>query len=39
LSASNPTEFFQREIVPPQGNFGVEAAFQIAGQFDIMLRF
>jgi hypothetical protein len=41
LSASNPTEFFQRDILRPQGNFGVEASFQtpLAGQFDLMLRF
>jgi hypothetical protein len=41
LSATNPTEFFQRDILRPQGNFGVESSFQtpIAGQFDLMLRF
>src|SRR5690606_36020660 len=26
-NASNPTDFFQRAIVAPQGNFGVEASF------------
>ena len=41
LSASNPTEFFQRTVLAPQGNFGVESSFQtpLAGQFDLMLRF
>ncbi len=36
-----PTEFFQRRIVEPQGNYGVEAAFQmpLAAQFDINLAF
>ncbi len=40
-SAGNPTEFFQRTIVAPQGNFGVETQFQnpLAAQFDLQLRF
>ncbi len=40
-SSQRPTEFFQREIVAPQGNFGVEAAFQtpLSAQFDINLQF
>lgn len=40
-NSSNPTEFFQRTILPPQGNFGVEASFQtpLAAQFDLQLRF
>lgn len=40
-NSSNPTEFFQRTILPPQGNFGVESSFQtpLAAQFDVRLRF
>ena len=40
-SQANPTEFFSREIVAPQGNYGVEAAFQmpLAAQFDVNLMF
>ncbi len=40
-SPSNPTEFFQRTVLSPQGNFGVEAAFQnpTAAQFELRLRF
>lgn len=40
-NSSNPTEFFQRTILPPQGNFGVESSFQtpLAAQFDLTLRF
>ena len=40
-NSSNPTEFFQRTILPPQGNFGVESSFQtpLAAQFDLQLRF
>ncbi len=40
-SSGNPTEFFQRTILAPQGNFGVESQFQnpLAAQFDLQLRF
>jgi hypothetical protein len=40
-SASAPTDFFRREVVARQGNFGVEAAFQmpLAAQFDVNLLF
>ena len=40
-NAGNPTEFFQRGIISPQGNFGVEASFQtpLAAQFELQLRF
>ena len=40
-SPSNPTAFFQREIVQPQGNYGTESAFQtpLAGQFELQLLF
>lgn len=40
-SSSNPTEFFQRTVLAPQGNFGVESSFQtpLSAQFDLMLRF
>lgn len=36
-----PTEHFQRDIVEPQGNYGVETAFQLplTAQFDIRLMF
>lgn len=37
----NPTEFFQRGVISPQGNFGVESSFQtpLAAQFEVQLRF
>ena len=40
-NSSNPTEFFQRTILPPQGNYGVESSFQtpLAAQFDVSFRF
>jgi hypothetical protein len=40
-SSGNPTEFFQRTIVAPQGNYGVETQFQtpLSGQFELKLRF
>ena len=40
-SSSAPSEFFQRAVVAKQGNFGVEAAFQmpLAAQFDVNLMF
>ncbi|HWB81842.1 MAG TPA: TonB-dependent receptor [Nannocystaceae bacterium] len=40
-NAGNPTEFFQRTVLSPQGNFGVEAVFQTptAAQFELQLRF
>lgn len=40
-SSNSPTEFFQRGIIAPQGNFGVEAAFQmpLSAQFDLRLTF
>jgi hypothetical protein len=40
-NSSNPTEFFQRVIVAPQGNYGVERQFQtpLSGQFELKLRF
>ncbi len=40
-SSSAPTAFFQRPILAPQGNFGVETQFQnpMAAQFDVQLRF
>jgi hypothetical protein len=40
-NAGNPTEFFQRTVLSPQGNYGVEAAFQnpTAAQFELQLRF
>jgi hypothetical protein len=40
-SSSQPTEFFQRTILPQQGNYGVEASFQtpLAAQFELQLRF
>lgn len=39
--AGAPTEFFRRTILPPQGNYGVEASFQtpLSAQFDLQLRF
>ena len=39
--ASNPTDFFQRTVLPPQGNFGVESSFQtpLAASFEVQLRF
>ncbi len=40
-NAGNPTEFFQRVVLSPQGNFGVQARFQnpTAAQFELQLRF
>ncbi len=40
-NASNPTEFFQRVVLSPQGNFGVETSFQtpLAASFELQLRF
>lgn len=40
-NAGNPTEFFQRGVISPQGNFGVESSFQtpLAAQFELQLRF
>jgi len=40
-NASNPTEFFQRAVLSPQGNFGVETSFQtpLAASFELQLRF
>jgi hypothetical protein len=40
-NSSAPTEFFQRGIIAPQGNFGVESAFQtpLAASFELQLRF
>jgi len=40
-NAGNPTEFFQRVVLSPQGNFGVEAKFQqpTFAQFELQLRF
>jgi hypothetical protein len=40
-NAGNPTEFFQRVVLPPQGNFGVESQFQtpLAASFELQLRF
>ncbi len=40
-SAGRPTEFFQREVIAPQGNYGVRTAFQnpTAMQVDVVLRF
>ena len=40
-NAGNPTEFFQRTVLPPQGNFGVESSFQtpLAASFELQLRF
>jgi hypothetical protein len=37
----NPSAFFDRNIVQPQGNFGVETQFQqpLSGQFELVLRF
>ncbi|MCX4247965.1 TonB-dependent receptor [Paraliomyxa miuraensis] len=37
----NPTEFFQRTVLAPQGNFGVETSFQtpLAASFELQLRF
>ncbi|MCH9680139.1 MAG: TonB-dependent receptor [Deltaproteobacteria bacterium] len=39
--ASNPAEFFQRTVLPPQGNFGVESSFQtpLSASFELQLRF
>lgn len=40
-SANRPGEFFQRDVVTPQGNYGVRTAFQnpTAAQIDVVLRF
>ncbi len=40
-SPGSPTDYYQRTIIPPQGNFGVETAFQrpLAAQFELRLRF
>ena len=40
-SSGNPTDFFQRTVLSPQGNFGVEAAFQQPTQLqaEVILRF
>ena len=40
-NSGNPTEFFQRVVLSPQGNYGVEAKFQnpTAAQFELQLRF
>jgi hypothetical protein len=40
-SPNAPTSFFQRGILPPQGNFLVQTQFQqpIAAQFELRLRF
>jgi len=38
---NNPTSFFQRGVLPKQGNFGVQTVFQqpIQAQFELRLRF
>ncbi|MBX7079450.1 MAG: carboxypeptidase regulatory-like domain-containing protein [Nannocystaceae bacterium] len=40
-NAGQPTQFFQRDVVGRQGNFGVQSAFQnpTAAQIDLVLRF
>ncbi len=40
-SSNAPTSFFQRGILPKQGNFGVQTVFQqpIQAQFELRLRF
>ncbi|MBC8073296.1 MAG: TonB-dependent receptor, partial [Deltaproteobacteria bacterium] len=40
-SSTNPSDFFSRTVVTPQGNYGVRTAFQnpTAAQFDVILRF
>jgi Carboxypeptidase regulatory-like domain len=40
-SAGRPGEFFQRDVIAPQGNYGVRTAFQnpTAAQIDVVLRF
>ncbi|MEX1369424.1 MAG: TonB-dependent receptor [Nannocystaceae bacterium] len=40
-NSSNPTEFFQRTVLAPQGNFGVETSFQtpLSASFELILRF
>ena len=40
-NSGNPTEFFQRTVLAPQGNFGVETSFQtpLAASFEVQLRF
>ncbi len=38
---NSPTAFFRRDILPRQGNFGVQTVFQqpVAAQFELQLRF
>ncbi|PCC66569.1 Carboxypeptidase regulatory-like domain-containing protein [Nannocystis exedens] len=40
-TANAPTAYFQRTVVPAQGNFGVQTQFQqpIGAQFEVRLRF
>ncbi len=40
-SSANPGDFFQRQVLSPQGNYGVRAQFQnpTSAQFDVILRF
>ena len=40
-SSNAPTSFFQRTILPKQGNFGVQTVFQqpVQAQFELRLRF
>jgi hypothetical protein len=40
-NASNPSSFFDRTILAPQGNYGVEQRFQtpLAAQFELRLRY
>ena len=40
-NSNSPTSFFQRGILPKQGNFGVQTVFQqpIQAQFELRLRF
>ena len=40
-SPNAPTSFFQRGVLPPQGNFLVQTVFQqpIGAQFELRLRF
>jgi hypothetical protein len=40
-SPNTPTAFFRRDVVPRQGNFGVQTVFQqpIQAQFELRLRF
>jgi hypothetical protein len=41
IDSANPTEHFQRRVLEPQGNFGVESTFQLplSAQVDVMLLF